>query len=115
ATLNARIDRQTAWRRLTENATTDDGEHLWLARVDWQGPTSRTGHPRRLHASKDEETCAGTDIVVTLEDDEIGVRILVVQSRFGAWLPEGYEMMSGRLAPHPPGPPVGRTPRRHPA
>jgi hypothetical protein len=94
ATFRLRIDRQAAWRRLTENATTAEGEHLCLAGFDSQATIVDADPPRRLHASKDEEPCAGTDIVVTLEDDEIGVRIHVVQSRFGAWLPERYEMMS---------------------
>jgi hypothetical protein len=94
ATFRLRIDRQTAWRRLTENATTDEGEHMWLAGFDSQATIVDADPPRRLHASKDDEPCAGTDIVVTLEDDEIGVRIHVVQSRFGAWLPERYEIMA---------------------
>lgn len=94
ATFRLRIDRHTAWRRLTENATTDEGEHLWLAGFDSQATVVDAEPPGCLHASKDDEPCAGTDIVVTLEDDEIGVRIHVVQSRFGAWLPDRYEMMA---------------------
>jgi hypothetical protein len=94
ATFRLRIDRPTAWRRLTENATTDEGEHLWLAGFDSQATIVDADPPGRLHASKDDEPCAGTDIVVTLEDDDVGVRIHVVQSRFGAWLPERYQMMS---------------------
>jgi hypothetical protein len=95
ATFRLRIDREAAWRRLTENATSsDEGEHVWLPGFDSQATIVAADPPRRLHASKDDEPCAGTDIVVTLEDDAIGVRIHVVQSRFGAWLPEHYEMMS---------------------
>ena len=94
ATFRLRIDRDTAWRRVTENATSDDGEHLWLPGFDSRATIVDANPPGRLHATKDDEPCAGTDIVVTLEDDEIGVRIHVVQSRFGAWLPEHYEMMS---------------------
>jgi membrane-associated protease RseP (regulator of RpoE activity) len=67
---------------------------VWLPGFDSQATIVAADPPRRLHASKDDEPCAGTDIVVTLEDDAIGVRIHVVQSRFGAWLPEHYEMMS---------------------
>jgi hypothetical protein len=95
ATFRLRIDRRTAWRRLTENAASSgEGEHVWLPGFDSQATIVDADPPGRLHASKDDEPCAGTDIVVTLEDDEIGVRIHVVQSRFGAWLPEHYEMMS---------------------
>jgi hypothetical protein len=95
ATFRLRIDREAAWRRLTENATSsDEGEHVWLPGFDSQATIVAADPPGRLHASKDDEPCAGTDIVVTLEDDAIGVRIHVVQSRFGAWLPEHYEMMS---------------------
>ena len=93
-TFRIRIDRDTAWRRLTENATSDERDQLWLPGFDSQATIVDADPPGRLHATKDDEPCAGTDIVVTLEDDEIGVRIHVVQSRFGAWLPERYEMMS---------------------
>jgi len=62
ATFRLRIDRQTAWRRLTENATTAEGEHLWLAGFDSQATIVDADPPGRLHASKDEEPCAGTDI-----------------------------------------------------
>jgi membrane-associated protease RseP (regulator of RpoE activity) len=67
---------------------------VWLPGFDSQATVVDADPPGRLHASKNDEPCAGTDIVVTLEDDEIGVRIHVVQSRFGAWLPEHYDMMS---------------------
>jgi hypothetical protein len=95
ATFRLRIDRETAWRRLTENgASSDEGEQVWLPGFDSQATIVDAEPPRRLHGTKDDEPCAGTDIVVTLDDDELGVRIHVVQSRFGAWLPEHYEMMA---------------------
>jgi hypothetical protein len=50
--------------------------------------------PHHLRAIKDDEPCAGTDILITLEDDDTGTRIHVVQSRFGDWLPAHYEMMA---------------------
>ena len=43
--------------------------------------------------TKDDEPCAGTDIVVTLEDEDTGTRVHVTQS-FGDWLPTRYEIMS---------------------
>jgi hypothetical protein len=95
AIFRVRIDRRTAWRRLTEGAASlDEGEHMWLPGFDSQVTVVDTDPEARLQTRKDDEPCAGTDIVVTLEDDEIGVRIRVVQSRFGAWLPDRYGMMS---------------------
>lgn len=95
ATFRLRIDRDKAWRRLAGDPVSgDEAEHVWLPGFDSQATVVDADPPRRLHTRKDDEPCAGTDIVVTLEDDEIGVRIHVVQSGFGAWLPERYEMMS---------------------
>lgn len=95
ATFRLRIDRDKAWRRLAGDPVSgDEAEHVWLPGFDSQATVVDADPPRRLHTRKDDEPCAGTDIVITLEDDEIGVRIHVVQSRFGAWLPERYEMMS---------------------
>ena len=73
ATFRLRIDRQTAWRRLTEKAASSgEGDHVWLPGFDSQATIVDADPPGRLHASKDDEPCAGTDIVVTLEDDEKG-------------------------------------------
>lgn len=41
---------------------------------------------RLLRVHKDEEPCAGTEIVIALEEQGTGTRITVVQSGFGPWL-----------------------------
>lgn len=91
ATFRVRLDRTTAWRRLTGrplDATGDDeGEHLWLPGFDSAATVVDANPPERLRATKDDEPCAGTDIVVTLIDEGTGTRIHVVQSRFGDRLP----------------------------
>jgi hypothetical protein len=90
-----RIDRDTAWHRLTaEEAGSDVPAHLWLPGFDSQVTVVDAAAPDRLRATKDDEPCAGTDIVVTLEDEDTGTRVHVTQSRFGDWLPIRYEIMS---------------------
>jgi hypothetical protein len=88
ATFRLRIDRATAWERLT---STDDG---WLPGFDSKATVVEAVAPERLRATKDEQPCAGTDIVVTLEDDGTGTRVHVVQSGFGDWLPARLEVMA---------------------
>lgn len=70
------------------------GDHIWLAGFDSTVTVVEADPPERLRASKVDEPCAGTDIVVTLADDTSATRIHVVQSRFGDWLPARYDMMS---------------------
>lgn len=95
ATFRVRLDRESTWQRLTEHAEDGPGdEHMWLPGFDSQVTVVESEPPGRLRAVKDDEPCAGTDIVITLEDDGTGTRIHVVQSRFGDWLPARYEMMS---------------------
>ncbi|MGH9248887.1 MAG: PDZ domain-containing protein [Acidimicrobiales bacterium] len=95
ATFRVRIDRDTAWQRLTANETgSDETAHLWLPGFDSQVSVVDAVPPDRLRATKDDEPCAGTDILVTLEDDDTGTRVHVAQSRFGDWLPVRYELMS---------------------
>lgn len=95
ATFSIQIDRPTAWRRLTETAAEGAGEgHVWLAGFDSAATVLESEPPGRLRVTKDDEPCAGTDIVVTLDDEGTGTRIHVVQSRFGDWLTERREMMA---------------------
>ena len=87
ATFSVQVDREAAWRRLAGTAPGAEGEqHLWLAGFDSSVTVLDTEPGRRLHATKDDEPCAGTDIVVTLEDEGSGTVIHVVQSRFGDWM-----------------------------
>jgi hypothetical protein len=94
ATFRVRVDRDTAWTRLTGAEEADVGNRVWLAGFDAGVTVVEADRPDRLRATKDDEPCAGTDIVVTLEDDASGTRIHVVQSRFGDWLPARYDVMA---------------------
>jgi hypothetical protein len=99
ATFRVGIDRDLAWRRLAEDGADPDGRHLWLPGFDTRATVEESDPSRRLRATKDDEPCAGTDIVVTLTDAEgadggTGTRIHVVQSRFGDWLADHYDVMA---------------------
>lgn len=86
--------RRLAWQRLTGTPAGEGGEHLWLPGFDSSVTVDGADAPSRLRATKDDEPCAGTEIIVTLEDATTGTRIHVVQSRFGEWLASAREMMS---------------------
>ena len=96
ATFVLSIDRDTAWTRLTEHPIeSDEGEQrCWLPGFDTSATVVEQEPAARLHLTKDDEPCAGTDIVVTLADTETGTRITVVQSRFGDWMPALYDVMA---------------------
>ena len=88
ATFVLRVDRATAWTRLTDHAD------AWLPGFDSTTTRIEVDEGARLHVTKDEEPCAGTDVVVTLTDVGTGTRITVVQSGFGDRLPAPYEIMA---------------------
>jgi hypothetical protein len=94
ATFRLRIDPEHAWRRLTDNPSKTEAGHVWLPGFDSLVTIVAADAPQRLRVTKDDEPCAGTDIVVTLEDEDTGTRVHVTQSRFGDWLPTRYEIMS---------------------
>jgi hypothetical protein len=95
ATFVLAVDRRTAWRRLTEHPLGDDrADQLWLPGFDSSATVVAADQPNQLQATKDDEPCAGTDILVTLEDADTGTRLTVVQSRFGDWLPARYDLMA---------------------
>src|SRR5262249_51633007 len=75
ATFTVSVEREVAWQRLTDDLD-DKG---WLPGFDATVAVVDTDDTRQLHATKTDEPCAGTDIVVTLEDDSTGTRIHVVQ------------------------------------
>lgn len=97
ATFRLRIDRARAWQRLTNHPLDrdEDGDHhrLWLPGFDSAATVVDADPPDRLRATKDEQPCAGTDVVVTLTDEDTGTRIHVVQSRFGDHLPAPRDLM----------------------
>jgi hypothetical protein len=86
----------TSWSRLTEHPVQPEGGHdrYWLPGFDAETTVVEQQEGTRLVVTKDQEPCAGTEIVVTLEADEAGTRITVVQSRFGDWLPAMYDTMA---------------------
>lgn len=94
ATFRVRIDRRSAWERLTGSEERAAGDRMWLPGFDADVTVDELEAGSRLQATKLDEPCAGTDIVVTLEDDGTGTRIHVVQSGFQAWLPGGDELMA---------------------
>jgi hypothetical protein len=94
ATFRLRIDPAHAWRRLTDNPSNAGPGHVWLPGFDSLVTIITADAPKRFRATKDDEPCAGTDIVVTLEDDDTGTRVHVVQSGFGDWLPARYDFMA---------------------
>lgn len=101
ATFTLSIARELAWERLLDGPLPSDGDEVdgdrrryWLPGFDAEATV--TGHEvgTMFHAVKDDEPCAGTDIVVTLDDNGSGTRITVVQSGFGDWMRPHYEMMA---------------------
>jgi hypothetical protein len=95
ATFVISIDRDTAWKRLTEHPAGAAGEHkYWLPGFDATATVAEEHDGTRLRVTKDEEPCAGTEIVVTLSDGATGTSITVVQSGFGDWISEHYGMMA---------------------
>jgi hypothetical protein len=91
ATFVLQVDRATAWSRLTEHLSATGG---WLPGFDAQASVDAREDGARLVATKDDEPCAGTEIVVTLADADGGTLITVVQSRFGDWLAAHYGVMA---------------------
>lgn len=96
ATFRLRIDRDAAWRRLVDRPLEPDerGNRLWLPGFDSAAVVEEVDPPSRLRATKSDEPCAGTDVVVTLTDDATGTRIHVVQSGFGDRLPAPRDLMA---------------------
>ena len=96
ATFVLGVDRDAAWKRLTEHPADSAGgaERYWLPGFDGVATVTEQEPGRELRLTKDGEPCAGTNIVVTLADAETGTRITVVQSRFGDWMPPLYDVMA---------------------
>jgi hypothetical protein len=96
ATFVVRTDSRTAWTRLTERSLDSTGEsrRLWLPGFDSSATITDCEDGAELHATKDDEPCAGTNIVVMLVDVEHGTQITVVQSGFGDWMPPLYDVMA---------------------
>ena len=103
ATFVVSVPRAQAWKRLVE-AEPVTGAHgapepgqVWIPAIEGAAAPIETVPEERLRATKVAEPCAGTEIVITLEDDASGTRITVVQCGFGpgfaaqrAWLATGW-------------------------
>jgi S1-C subfamily serine protease len=62
ASFRLRIDRDTAWHRLTaDEAGSDVPAHLWLPGFDSQVTVVDAAAPDRLRATKDDEPCVSID------------------------------------------------------
>jgi len=92
ATFRIRLDRTEVWRRLTAKPSDVDGE-LWMPGFDSTAMIKAEEPGARLHVVKKDPPCDGTDIVVTLFDDEHGTRVRIVQSGFGV-LPGSPELLA---------------------
>lgn len=88
ATFVLAVDRTTAWTRLAHQPD------RWLPGFDSAVTIIERSEGERLHVTKDDEPCAGTDILVTLEDSGTGTRITVVQWGFGDGLAAAYDLMA---------------------
>ena len=95
ATFVVNIERAAAWARLFEHPVdARDAAKYWLPGFDSVATVDEQIEGDRARLTKDDEPCAGTEILVTLTDTETGTRITVVQSRFGDWLPTRYDVMA---------------------
>ncbi len=96
ATFVVRTDPRTSWSRLTERPvdSTDGSPRLWLPGFDSSATVTACEEGTELQATKDDEPCAGTNIVVQLVDHALGTQITVVQSGFGDWMPQHYDVMA---------------------
>jgi hypothetical protein len=96
ATFVLRIDRSVAWERLTEHPleVAAERDRYWLPGFDSTVTVTEQDPGKQLRVTKDDEPCAGTEIVVTLSDSDTGTSITVVQSRFGDWMPPRYDMIA---------------------
>jgi hypothetical protein len=88
ATFVVSVDRRTTWERLTANSITSEDQEVTryhLPGFDSDVTVIEQDPERHLKVTKDDEPCAGTEIVVRLEDAATGTSITVTQSGFGSW------------------------------
>jgi hypothetical protein len=94
-TFEIKVDRGETWRRLMgERDAIGPGDELWLPGFDARLIVDDVVPAASLRGIKDDEPCAGTSIVVVLEDDATGTRVRVVQSGFGDWFRSAEEMLA---------------------
>ncbi len=85
---------EEVWESLEKHNHT---EAAWLSAWPRMPGFEKTGEiievaaPRLVRVRKDSEPCKGSEIAVSLESVDNGVRIVVVQSGFPAWVKEALE------------------------
>src|SRR5688500_16296231 len=110
ATFVVATPRETAWEWLAGARPAFDtiGEarpgQWWIPAIAAPGAGHEADPRRLLRARKAGETCKGTEIVITLEDEN-GTRITIVQTGFGPnfdqqrpWLEAGWYTILADLA-----------------
>ena len=103
ATFVVSTPRAEAWKRLREATPARDGlgsarpGQWWIPAIEAPADELEVLPEQRLRVRKAVEPCKGTEIVLTLEDEESGTRITIVQTGFGpgfssrrAWLTAGW-------------------------
>jgi hypothetical protein len=84
ATFVVDVPRGEAWSRLVERGVHDG--YLSLPGFEGDVELAECDDQARLRGRKATEPCAGTEIVVVLEDADAGTRITVTQCGFGGFL-----------------------------
>jgi S1-C subfamily serine protease len=103
ATFVVSVPRAVAWKRLLDAEPASAAippptpGQIWIPAIEGAAEAIESVAEERLRATKLTEPCAGTEIVITMEDDASGTRITVVQTGFGsgfdaqrAWLAAGW-------------------------
>jgi hypothetical protein len=103
ATFVVATSREDAWKRLASATPAADWlpqpreGQWWIPCIEGAGDELDVVPEERLHVRKATQPCAGTETVITLEDEDTGTRITIVQHGFGAgfdsqrpWLAAGW-------------------------
>src|SRR5262249_39272321 len=89
ATFVVSTPRAKAWELLmtaepaAESLTPPGAGQRWIPAIEGAAEDIEVVPEERLHTRKVTEPCAGTEIVITFEDQATGTRITIVQSGFG--------------------------------
>lgn len=107
ATFVIRVSAAEAWEHLVaaDAGRELEEEQVWLPGFQDVAEVVEVDRGRSLRARKLNQPCAGTEIVVTIEDEERGARITVSQHGFGPgfgalrpWLATGWPAIVTDLA-----------------
>src|SRR5688500_12661222 len=103
ATFVVSTPRAEAWRRLQRASPAFEsmGEarpgQWWIPGIEAPADELGVVPEQELHARKAVDPCKGTEIFITMTDEETGTRVTIVQSGFGSgfadarpWLTAGW-------------------------